>query len=255
MLHLDPERLAALADNEPTAEEIAHLAACRECARERAAYRELLSLASRTRTHTSKEPLTDWESLAPVLREEGLLRTMSEAAGRGGGRGGGRMRSWSHPWLQAAAAVLLAVGGGVIGRWSATGAPTGTGAAQLGQAPSGSVQGRLASAAPSADDSTRDFVSLDDALAVMARAESDYRLAAAYIATRDSSNNSRIGVDLYRTRLAALDKVSDAALAAVNEAPHDPVLNQYLISARSARDVTLQQLNSKLPPGVRLTSY
>jgi hypothetical protein len=165
------------------------------------------------------------------------------------------MRSWRRPWLQAAAAVVLAVGGGVVGRLSATKAPTSAGAGQVGQAISESARARLAGTAPDVADSAHAFVSVEDALAVMARAESDYRLAAAYIAARDSSANAGVGVDLYRTRLAALDKVSDAALAAVNEAPHDPVLNQYLISARSARELTLQQLNSKLPAGVRLTSY
>jgi hypothetical protein len=32
-------------------------------------------------------------------------------------------------------------------------------------------------------------------------------------------------------------------------------VNQYLISTRAARAVTLQQLNSSLPPGMSLTSY
>ena len=41
MSHLSTERLAALADEEPTAPEAAHLAACGECSRERAAYRTL----------------------------------------------------------------------------------------------------------------------------------------------------------------------------------------------------------------------
>ena len=91
---------------------------------------------------------------------------------------------------------------------------------------------------------------------MMRRAESEYRLAAAYIATSDTSGESdATGVDLYRARLAALDRVSDAALAAVNEAPADPIVNQYLISTRAARAVTLQQLNSSLPPGMSLTSY
>ena len=162
------------------------------------------------------------------------------------------MRPWQRPWLQAAAAVALAVGGGVVGRLSAPKAPT-TGAAEHVASRSGGAS--LAAAMSNGADSTRTFVSVQDALAVMARAESDYRLAAAYIAAQDSSANARGEVDRYRMRLAALDKVSDAALAAVNEAPHDPVLNQYLISARSAREVTLQQLNSKLPAGVRLTSY
>ena len=166
-----------------------------------------------------------------------------------------RMRWWQRPWLQAAAAVVLAVGGGVVGRLSAPKAAATGGAGQVAQEGSESSGASLAGATSSSADSARTFASVKDALAVMGRAESDYRLAAAYIAAQDSSGNSRGGVDRYRMRLAALDKVSDAALAAVNEAPYDPVLNQYLISARSAREVTLQQLNSKLPAGVRLTSY
>lgn len=90
----------------------------------------------------------------------------------------------------------------------------------------------------------------------MRRAESEYRLAAAYVAASDTSSMHGVdGVDRYRARLAALDRVSDAALAAVNQAPADPVVNQYLISTRAARAVTLQQLNSSLPPGMSLTSY
>jgi hypothetical protein len=105
-------------------------------------------------------------------------------------------------------------------------------------------------------DSAGAILSVDDALAMMRRAESEYRLAAAYIAATDTSTTSGMdGVDRYRARLAALDRVSDAALAAVNEAPADPIVNQYLISTRAARAVTLQQLNSSLPPGMSLTSY
>ncbi|HEY9450488.1 MAG TPA: hypothetical protein VIQ60_12130, partial [Gemmatimonadaceae bacterium] len=78
----------------------------------------------------------------------------------------------------------------------------------------------------------------------------------AYIAATDTATTSGMdGVDRYRARLAALDRVSDAALAAVNEVPADPIVNQYLISTRAARAVTLQQLNSSLPPGMSLTSY
>jgi hypothetical protein len=103
---------------------------------------------------------------------------------------------------------------------------------------------------------TDSLVSVEDALALMRRAESEYRLAAAFIAASDTSTlNGADGVDRYRARLAALDRVSDAALAAVNEAPADPIVNQYLISTRAARAVTLQQLNSSLPPGMSLTSY
>src|SRR5687768_18037300 len=47
MLHLSPERLAALADDEPLAAEASHLASCARCSAERAAHRRLLTLAHR----------------------------------------------------------------------------------------------------------------------------------------------------------------------------------------------------------------
>ena len=45
MLHVSAERLAALADGQPTHEEAAHLVACEDCAHERGAYRALIEMA------------------------------------------------------------------------------------------------------------------------------------------------------------------------------------------------------------------
>jgi hypothetical protein len=289
MRHLDPERLAALGDSEPTADEMAHLADCVLCERERLAYRELLSLSAAERSVPLSTPLSDWSSLSASLAGEGLLRPVDGAgvlapvrAGRGRVKLAGIGAS-SHPrrrvWLQAAAAVLLAGGGAAVGRATA-GLPSepSIAAAETAAAeptvtePSaterraglevtgGPLAGNLgragASFAAGVPDSARAILSIDDALALMRQAESEYRLAAAYIAASDTSAlDDRGGVDQYRTRLAALDRVSEAALAAVNEAPADPVVNQYLISTRAARDVTLQQLNSSLPAGMSLTSY
>ena len=42
---------------------------------------------------------------------------------------------------------------------------------------------------------------------------------------------------------------------AVQDAPDDPMLNQYLLSTRSARAVTLQQLSTTHPSNVRLASW
>ena len=46
MSHMPSERLAALVDEAPTPAELAHLAGCAECARERAAHRNLAELAA-----------------------------------------------------------------------------------------------------------------------------------------------------------------------------------------------------------------
>src|ERR671915_2256679 len=72
MLHLSSERLAALADSEPTPLEADHLASCAACARERAANRSLLMMARAEREQLGM-PLTRWDSLAPELHRAGLV--------------------------------------------------------------------------------------------------------------------------------------------------------------------------------------
>ena len=269
MQHLDPERLAALGDSEPTGEEAAHLANCALCERGRLAQRELLSLSQAERVAPLQAPLTSWESLSVRLRAEGIIRPAAApvaivpAGGkRASARGGeNRTRHQSRVWLRAAAAVLLAGGGAAVGRATAA-TPLSLPGASDARGGKAQPAGVAMYAPPAASltagkpDSAGAILSVNDALALMRRAESEYRLAAAYIAASDTSSlDGGEGVDRYRARLAALDRVSDAALAAVNEAPEDPVVNQYLISTRAARAVTLQQLNSSLPAGMSLTSY
>src|SRR5690349_24875112 len=69
MSHLSTERLAALGDEEPTAAEATHLAACADCARERAAYRSLVAMAHAERDAIGI-PLTRWDSIAGALANE-----------------------------------------------------------------------------------------------------------------------------------------------------------------------------------------
>lgn len=277
MRHLDPDRLAALGDSEPTAEEAAHLADCAYCERERLALRELVALSHHEGVAPLQTPLTNWEALSARLREEGILRpaatTLSLVPGEASQRTPPRLvgvsgevgNRGSRTWLRAAAAVILAGGGLAMGRATANvplplPLPLATASGERGEGGAEHVTGganSVSSASLAARLTGADSImSIDDALALMRRAESEYRLAAAYIAASDTSAPSVLnGVDRYRARLAALDRVSDAALAAVNEAPADPIVNQYLISTRAARAVTLQQLNSSLPPGMSLTSY
>jgi len=98
MSHLPIERLAALADEPPSQTEAVHLAACAECARERAMFRSLADLANGESARIG-QPLTKWESIKPVLVADGVIDT-----GRGLPFRAQRVR---RPWLQAAAAVLL----------------------------------------------------------------------------------------------------------------------------------------------------
>src|SRR5262249_18375314 len=114
MSHLSPERLSALADDPPTAAELAHLAGCADCTRERAAFRALDKLASGS-ARSIGAPLTTWESLRPALLADGVIDSGRGLVSRG--RGARR-----YGWFQAAAAAVLVAGGAVAGRLSA-GAP------------------------------------------------------------------------------------------------------------------------------------
>ncbi len=251
MLHLDAETLAALADEQPTARDAEHLRECAVCAREVEAYRALRAEGARTAAAVLDAPLTSWATLAPALRAAGLLNG-ADATDAGGAR---RVRF--APWMRVAAVIAIAVGGVLTGRVTAPGGRFEVAASTDGGSTDGGSTNGTASLVSDRASVTADgtpISSLTQALKVMERAENDYRIAAAFIASHDSSNGGG-DLDRFRTRLAALDKVSDAALKAVNRSPQDPVLNQYLASARAARSATLQQLGNTLPAGVRLASY
>src|SRR5205823_9829421 len=112
MSHLPDERLAALNDDPPTSAELAHLASCERCATERAAYRALRELANAEQRIGA--PLSDWDTLAPALRADGVIDTGEWRVAR-------RPRRFGGGWSQAAAAVLIAIGGVAYGRYTAAG--------------------------------------------------------------------------------------------------------------------------------------
>src|SRR3954467_7497897 len=105
MLHLSIERLAALADDHPTADERAHLASCDRCAREHQAHAALFAMAASERESIGV-PLTDWETLAGRLQHEGLLAMPVHRSRR------------MNVGLRAAAAAILIGAGALMGRAS-----------------------------------------------------------------------------------------------------------------------------------------
>src|SRR5688572_3934698 len=123
MFHLSTERLAALGDEEPTAVESAHLAACADCARERSAYRTLVAMA-RTERDAIGIPLTRWESIAGALATEQPTPVPALVAHDGVARRArpGRTARFMRMPMRAAAGFLLLAGGAIAGRLSA-GAP------------------------------------------------------------------------------------------------------------------------------------
>jgi hypothetical protein len=152
-------------------------------------------------------------------------------------------------WLQAAAAVALVVGGGLVGLGLGRnhGSPLDENAAAMS---SEMITERLAS-----NNSVAPFRSQAEAMFVLLRAERDYRLAMSYLAGQDTVTRTPEAPDIYRARLAALDEMATVALEAVREVPTDPVMNRYYLSTLGARDATLRDLGSTLPENVKLVGF
>lgn len=176
-------------------------------------------------------PLNSWESIARRAREEGLIH--ERAAGK-----------WPlTPWMRAAAAVLILAGGIGIGRYT--------------NGRSGPVDPNAAAVNPPAPAATpASFNSVEEAWATLDRASAEYQSASSFLA----ANNSRAStvtdsVSIYRARLAALEKLMDATVAARENAPRDPVINQYYLATLGARQATAQQLGVVRPADLRLKGF
>ncbi|MEX1186104.1 MAG: hypothetical protein WEA80_05910 [Gemmatimonadaceae bacterium] len=258
MLHLPADRLIELGETEPTNTELAHLGACSECERERQAYRALRALAA-AEGDRATAPLTAWDSLSAALRDEGLLTraaapililtppgTPVVARPRRRFQAGG----WA---LRAAAAVFLLAGGIVIGRSTGGAAFPVT---SMAEAPSTASAPASATDAPVglASNFSVSYTSNAEALAALYRAQREYERAATFLMTNNPVGDDT-KPDVYRARLAALDNVMQASMTALEDAPADPVINRYYIAAAGARESTLRQLQTSLPPGSRIDSF
>jgi len=234
MSHLPDERLAALSDDPPTSAELAHLASCERCSAERAAYRALHELANADLARIGA-PLSSWESLAPALRADGVIDTGEWRVAR-------RARRFGGVWPQAAAALLIALGGIAYGRYSA-----------LGSVVANHQDRRAVAAALSPDSVT--FASVEEARAAQERYEALYQNAALYVAAHDSADLSPESPAAVRRRLAALDEVGATVRQALAESPGDPVINGYYLTTLGQREAAIRQLNASLPVGVRVNVF
>jgi hypothetical protein len=184
-------------------------------------------------------PLNEWGTIAARAREEGLIRE-SESS---------RWWASSQPWLQSAAAVLLLIGGIAIGR-TTIGLPTGTQSSVASVAPSvpsTSTASANRSSGPALGTTT--FASVDEASAVLNQAVDAYQRASQFLAVNNASVGTGDSVAMYSARAAALDKIENATVSALQSAPHDPVINQYYLATMGAR-VATQQMVSR-PVGLR----
>ena len=167
-------------------------------------------------------PLNDWRTIAARAREEGLIRESSSGGWVSG-----------QPWMRAAAAVLLLVGGIAIGR-ATIGLPSVT-------ASSGAVN---VSSSPSTAPITAEasFASVEEASASLDRAARDYERASRFLAANNTSSSNKDSSAIYTARLAALDQMANATENALQTAPHDPVINQYYLATMGARVATQQMV-------------
>ncbi|HVX39739.1 MAG TPA: hypothetical protein VHB25_09215 [Gemmatimonadaceae bacterium] len=240
MSHLPTERLAALVDEPPTSAELAHLAGCAECAREREVFQRLVEAAASEPARIGA-PLSSWEKLAPALVADGIVEKGNHPVA---------YRTWAsgRSWRLAAAGLLLAAGGAIGGRLSAGAAVFPVPAVQA-RPDSSSAVARLVS------DSTPHFASIEEARAAQLRSQLVYQTATAFLAQRDTAGQATDSPAAIRTRLAALDRAHEVMGEALNEAPYDPVINGYYLNTLGQREATIQQLNAVLPASMRVTSY
>jgi hypothetical protein len=186
-------------------------------------------------------PLNEWRTIAARAREEGLIRETQA----------GRWWTSSQPWLQSAAAVLLLIGGIAIGRATialpsalpATASNPTPAVASATPSPASSNQSSLSSSGNAT------FASVDEASAALNRAVKDYQRASEFLAVSNGSSGMRDSLAMYSARAAALDKIENATVSALQTAPHDPVINQYYLATMGARVATQQQLAQ--PVGLR----
>jgi len=182
-----------------------------------------------------EEPLNEWRTIAARAREEGLIR-------------GGSGPRWSsgQPWLQAAAAVLLLIGGIAIGR-TTIGLPTvnqQNAAAPNAVATNPPTSQASASTQSNPASSTYSFTSVDQATDALDRAVREYQNASQYLAANNISTKTRDSAAFYTARAAALDKIANATESALQTAPHDPVINQYYLATMGARVATRQMVST-----------
>lgn len=228
MGHLTIEELARLVSEDPTPEARKHLEACPACKA------ELAALVAQTEAIGSlpdlRPPSGDWEALEARLVSEGLIVSSGLRA---------RGSHWrNRGWLQAAAAVVLFLGGAVIGpRLTASGSP---GDMAQSSPPPGLELVPVSSQMPPA-------TNLAEAAEVVRGAERQYVDALLrYRQLLDAQGNPGYIGDP-TARFAALEAIVAASRAAVQQAPADPYVNGVLVSALAEREALLR--NASLTTG------
>lgn len=223
MRHLSTETLARLVDERAGPEEKEHLETCAACAAELEALRDQTeALAS---LPDLRPPTDEWDDVRARLIREGLVRPDASPHETDGA---GRLLPGGAGWLQAAAALLLFLGGAGVGA-GVTGGP-GPDAGRSVDADGGTV---LAS-----------VESVDEAAEELQEAEERYM--SALIRYRELAGTGEDDGEVRdpASRYAALEGLLAASQAAIRRAPTDPFLNGVLVSTLAERQATLQEFST-----------
>ena len=222
MEHLSLEALARLVDETPFRSERRHLARCPDCSR------ELELLREQTEALGSLPDLRpapgDWPALEARLEHEGLLRGSTPADTVI------RLIDRRRGWMQAAAAVVLFIAGGLSG---AVLAPAGWDL----QTDGGQVAAGEASPAGLA---ATEATTPEEAAEVLRLADQQFRDAS--LRYRQLTRGPETEAPMDPRRLAVLDAMLAMGQAALQEAPDDPFLNGFLVSAVAEREAALNAL-------------
>jgi hypothetical protein len=237
MSHLTLETLARLVDEAPDPTENGHLDICDQC---RVELEALRADAAALRDLPDPQPaIAAWLALEQRLAREGLLR---------------KTRWQQHAMRIAAVLVIFVLGsiaGGMfmrpeIGTVATTTPeqPLTMPAAEVSQPVTNDTPRSPAvmTAAPLSGPrvALRPAATAEEALARLREAESAYLGAL----DRVSDFNGRADTTDPVARLAALESIVATTRAALGQAPADPVINGYHLTAVAQRDATLRQLSA-----------
>lgn len=212
MEHLSTETLARIVDEDAAPDEAEHLSSCEVCTDVLAALRrQTEALAALPEI---MPPLGDWEVLEAQLRSEGLVRDPPLLQRLG--------LAETPSWMRVAATVMLFLSGAGVG-------------AALAKADGGGVMGpRIAEAS-----------TVQDAATAVKLAEQSYVDAVAlYQELRAREGLESVGTDPI-SRYAALEHLVMVSEAAVRQAPGDPYLNGFLVSALAERDAAARLVSAR----------
>ncbi len=214
MKHLTNDTLARLVDERPSPNEREHLDACSRCAEELRAFK--LQSDALGGLAALRPPSGDWESLEARLVGEGLIRT-SETFRRFG-------FAAAPAWMQAAAAILVFLGG------------TGFGLALTGATADGpSLESRPLPVSQ--------ISSAEEAVRAVESSEQAYMQALVRYRQLTGGSDGRPVVDPLR-RVTALEGLLAASQEAVRLAPTDPVFNGFLVNVLAERQEVLRQIST-----------